>query len=221
MKKTAVILSAVFLAAIVMSLAFDFSGKPVYARTKDFNVVIDAGHGGHDGGAVSRNGVKESDINLAISKYLADELKSKGIGVVMTRSNKQSLASPFARNQKKSDMEERRKIIEKAAPDLVVSIHLNSFPSYPAVRGLQTFYSKDSEQSKIYAQAIQDRLNKSNLNTYRRASVGNYFILDCTTYPSVLVECGFLSNPSDEKLLINKDYQKILAQLIAEGIISV
>jgi len=216
-------IAVIFVGAIAVSLAADFVVRPagMTSGVAEFNVVIDAGHGGRDGGASSPSGVKESDINLAIAKYLASELDSRGVGVVMTRTNTASLANPLARNQKKSDMDARRKIIEKATPDLVISIHLNSLPSYPAVRGLQVFFDKTGDLSKIYAQAIQDNVNASNLYTYRRASTGDYYILNCTAYPSVLVECGFLSNPSDVALLVNPEYQKMLAQLIAEGILSV
>jgi N-acetylmuramoyl-L-alanine amidase len=94
---------------------------------------------------------------------------------------------------------------------------MNSLPSHPAVRGLQTFY--DGEEGKQFARAIQDRFNSSGLNINRRPAAGNYFILECTAYPSVLVEGGFLSNPAEEKLLQSAKYQKILAQYMSEAII--
>jgi N-acetylmuramoyl-L-alanine amidase len=205
--------------AVVASLAFDFSGAQVHARSEGFHIVIDAGHGGRDGGASSRSGTLERDINLAIAKHLKAEFEHRGAGVTLTRANEHSLASPYAKNQKRSDMDERRKIIEQVKPDLVISIHLNSFPSNPAVRGLQTFFDKTGEKSKEYAQAIQENFNKSSLNINRRATVGDYYILECTAFPSVLVECGFLSNPSEEKLLKTTAYQKMLAQLIASAVI--
>lgn len=203
---------------IIASLAVDLASRPVHARKGDFHVVIDAGHGGRDGGAMGRSGTKESDINLAISKFLAAELQNHGIGVTLTRETRDSLASPFAKNKKRDDMEKRRAIIEQVKPDLVVSIHLNSFPSHPAVRGLQTFFDKTGEQSKVYATAIQKQVNDSSLGIDRRAAVGDYYILECTPYPSVLVECGFLSNPSEEKLLKTEEYQRILARHIARAI---
>jgi len=209
----------IFLSAVIACLAIDFS-YIVQARSVDgFHVVIDAGHGGFDGGAVSKSGTSEKDINLAIAKNLERELKNRGVWVTMTRKNEHSLANPYARNKKKSDMEERRKIIERAAPDLMISIHLNSFPRIPAVRGLQTFFDRTGEQSKYYAQAIQEKFNSSNLNIHRNAAVGDYFILECTPYPSVLVECGFLSNPTEERLLKTVEYQKLLASMIAEAIL--
>jgi len=212
-------LGAVFLAAVIASVVVDFSSMPVHARTHEFHVVIDAGHGGRDGGAVSRCGVKESDINLAIAKFLEVELKSRNIGVTLTRTDQNSLANPFARNQKKSDMEARRKIIERVAPDLVISIHLNSLPSSPGVRGLQVFYDRTGcEKSKQWADVIQQHFNETNLNVNKRPLSGDFFILNCTRFPGVLIECGFLSNQADVRLLVTESYQKMIAQNIAEAI---
>lgn len=222
MKKYAfrILLAAVAVAAVIASLVVDVATRPVYARTGEFHVVVDAGHGGWDGGAVGRGGTVERDVNLAIAKFLSAEFKSRGVGVTMTRETRDSLAGPFAKNKKKDDMEKRRIIIEKVKPDLVISIHLNSLPSHPAVRGLQTFYDKTGEESKKYAEVIQTEFNNSHLNINRRAAAGDYFILECTAYPSVLVECGFLSNPAEEKLLKTPEYQRIVAHLIAKAVVN-
>jgi len=181
-----------------------------------FTVVVDAGHGGMDRGA-SRNGTHESDVNLAIALFLKSELQLRGAAVVMTRENKDWLASDFAPNKKKDDMNNRRMIIERTKPDLVISIHLNTFPS-ESVRGLQCFYDGSGETSKDYADAIQTEFNKSMPDINRIAKSGDYYILNCTTFPSVLVECGFLSNPQEEKLLGTAEYQKILAYYIASAV---
>lgn len=228
------IILAFFLVAVGCSLVADYRTRTVYARSGAFHVVIDAGHGGRDGGAVGRAGTIERDINLKIAKHLRDILVARGVGVTMTRENEKSLANPFAKNQKKSDMEERRKIIERVAPDLIVSIHLNSLQTHPAVRGAQVFFAKPAGGAKNagdtagggcatpaqkYASQIQDALNGGNLHFNRKAAVGDYFMLNCTAYPSVLVECGFLSNANDEKLLNTTEYQKMLANFIAQGIL--
>lgn len=225
----AVVLGVVFAGGIVACLAVDFAPRPVHARTAAFHVVIDAGHGGRDGGAVGRNGTREADINLSIARYLEKELLAHGVGVTMTRKDANSLANPYAKNQKKSDMEARRKIIESVKPDLVLSIHLNVLVGNPNARGLQAFTAKyinkdvvptEGEMtSKMYADKIQDTFNKSCLYTNRKAATGDYFILQCTPYPSVLLECGFLSNATDEKLLRNPEYQKILAQIITKAVV--
>jgi len=192
----------------------------VYGRAEGFHVVIDAGHGGKDRGASSRNGVYESDINLAIARFLKAEFEIRGVGVTMTRENQDWLASPLAQNKKKSDMDKRRQIIERVRPDLVISIHLNTFPSDSSVHGLQTFYDKSGTTSKIYAEAIQSEFNRSPLDINRNARTGDYYMLDSTAYPSVLVECGFLSNPDDERLLGRLEYQRIIAHYIASAVVA-
>jgi N-acetylmuramoyl-L-alanine amidase len=212
---------AIFLCAVAVSLGFDFKNRPVYARAAAFHVVIDAGHGGRDAGASSRGGVTERDINLAIAKFLKEELTRMGVGVTLTRESEYSLANPIAKNQKKSDMEARKKIIETVKPDLVISIHLNSLPAYPNVRGFQAFYPKQSpsaEISKQYANSVQTVFNSPEFFTKRGTRAADYFILECTMFPSILCECGFLSNAEDVKLLQTAEYQKIIAQNIALGV---
>ena len=213
-----IIFACVVFALVLSAVLVDAHVFSVHAHTTDFHVVIDAGHGGRDGGAISPNGTKESEINLAIAKFLRKEFEARGFRVTMTRENHDSLASPFAGNRKKDDMNKRRQIIEKAKPDLVISIHLNNFVSNKSVRGLQTFFAKNSEPSKSFAEAIQNEINGRGLNTNRKAAVGDYYILKCTESPSVLVECGFLSNLEEEKLLKTAEYQKILAYYIASAV---
>lgn len=188
------------------------------AGTMGYTVVIDAGHGGKDRGASSKNGTYESDINLAIAGFLKKEFESRGVTVVMTREDELWLASSFAPNKKRDDMNNRRKIIENAKPDLVISVHLNNFPSDTSVRGLQCFYDASGEVSQKYAVAVQTEFNKSGLDINRKAKAGDYYILDCTAYPSILIECGFLSNAQEEKLLKTKEYQQILAFYIASAV---
>ena len=216
--KLKLFIAGIFFLAIVVAFAVDIANRPVFARTADFHVIVDAGHGGRDGGAVSPSGTREAEINLAISRFLAKELGARGIGVTMTRTTDDSLANPLARNRKRSDMDARRRIIERVSPDLVISIHLNSLPSHPGVRGLQTFFCRGSDKSRIFAQAIQTRFNESSLNINRRAMTSDLFMLNATQYPSVLIECGFLSNPMDERLLRTREYQQILARYIAEAV---
>jgi N-acetylmuramoyl-L-alanine amidase len=203
-----------FVVAIAVSFAFDIRSIKVHGRST-FCVVIDAGHGGRDLGASGKSGTTERDINLRIARFLKAEFESRGAKAVLTRKNDFSLAKADARNQKKSDMEARRKIIEKTKPDLIISIHLNTYPN-ESVRGLQTFYA--GEESKKYADAIQTQFNNTSLLVNRRPTQGDYFILDCSSYPAVLVECGFLSNRTEEELLNTQEYQKMIAQIIAKGV---
>lgn len=209
---------AVF-AAAVASATYSAFGK---SETKI--VVIDAGHGGEDGGVTgARTGVKESDLNLKISKLVGEYLKGGGFKVVYTRTNDSMRTYPGIQNNKKrADMFARGDIINDAKPDAVVSIHMN-FYSSSTRRGAQVFYDKNSEQGQNFAAIMQDVVNR-NLNSigngreYSALSAEKY-LLSCSPYPTVIVECGFLSNPFDEKNLTDSNYQLLLAQTIYQGIV--
>lgn len=179
-------------------------------------VVIDAGHGGIDGGVVSLTGKKESEINLEIAQSLGHFLREAGYKVVMTRSNADGLYDPSAKNLKKSDMAARRKIINYAAPDLVISIHQNYYPLKSA-SGPQVFYAPGSETGKAFSDKMQATLNSA-LDGDRAAKSGDFYILQCTQYPSMLIECGFLSNPSDEANLLKSSYREKVAYSICTGV---
>lgn len=184
-------------------------------------IVIDAGHGGIDGGVVGVNTkTKESEINLCIAKSLKHFLLQKGYDVVMTRTNMDGLYGMASKNKKARDMEERKRIINEAKPDLVVSIHQNFFPRENS-RGAQVFYAPKSENGLNIATKMQQILNLNLEASSRSAAVGDYFILQCSPYPSMLVECGFLSNPVDEKLLVSAVYQEKIAYSIFTGIANI
>jgi len=180
-------------------------------------VVIDAGHGGRDNGVSSPSGLHEADVNLEISMLLKRELEDRGVLVALTRDDEESLADGDESNKKRADMARRHDIIERAAPDLVVSVHVNSFPAQKSVQGIQTFYHGDV--GKTHAQHIQNYLNQTDLCEKKRVAMkGDFFILE-TEYPSVLIECGFLSNPSDEAKLRNPEYLASLADHLADAIV--
>jgi len=183
-------------------------------------VVVDAGHGGIDGGVVGgSSGVKESEINLAIAKSLKHFLERNGYDVVMTRENSDGLYGLTSKNKKLRDMEARRDIIKEAKPDLVISVHQNYYP-LSSVRGAQVFYSADSEISKQIADSMQGTLNTA-LGNERVAKTGDYYIVNCTDFPSVIVECGFLSNPEEEKLLVTAAYQEKVAYSVFSAVHSI
>ena len=181
-------------------------------------VVIDAGHGGLDGGVSSANGVKESDIVLLIAKALGEYLESGGFQVVQTRKNKSALVG--GRFVKKSDMQRRVEIIKKAKPQLVVSLHLNSFADKRR-KGIQVFFGNDS--SREYALVAQDLLNQK----FNMVDVGrNFSILKTDKYilnespcTAVIIECGFLSNVDDERNLTDDLYRHRLAETIYQSIL--
>ncbi len=184
----------------------------------EFTIVIDAGHGGRDGGSVGVNGSLEKDLNLAYAKSLQKLLAKSGVKVVMTRKGDGGLYSNEANNKKLSDMRKRRDIINDAMPDLVVSIHMNSFP-LDSCKGAKTFYQIGSEVSYNVAKRIQGSLNYYIPNASKTVSAGDYYILNCTKYTSVLIECGFVSSPEEEELLNNDNYREEFVYSVYRGIL--
>lgn len=185
-------------------------------------IVLDAGHGGVDLGVIGTDsGVAEKEINLIIVKKLEKKLKEHNIQVVLTRKDSEGLYKDKTPGFKLRDMKERKRIIESANARLVVSVHCNKFPRQD-VRGAQVFYEPTSPQSIIFAKCIQANLNVLNREYVGRSyqsHAGDYYILKCSPYPSVIVECGFLSNPQDDKLLNTSAYQDKITYAIFSGII--
>ena len=190
---------------------------------ENMRIVVDAGHGGADGGVSGKTtGVKESDLNLAIAYRVSDVLTDMGFEVTMTRKTEAGLYGTATKGFKKRDMQRRKEIIESVDPMLVLSIHQNRYPAR-SVRGGQVFYAKESERGKALALSVQAELNElygKEKVKERKAAVGDYFILNCADCPSVIVECGFLSNPIDEQLLTTEIWQKKLAESIATGVVT-
>ena len=184
-------------------------------------VVLDAGHGGIDGGTKGvQSGITEAEINLIIVKKVEKLLKSNGVGVVLTRKDEKA---PYTESitKKQLDMQERKRIIKEANPNLVVSIHCNKFPD-SSRRGAQVFFRSLSEKGEALALSLQNNLNTINNEYAGRAFTilkGDYYILNCSDYPSAIVECGFLSNKDDDTLLNNAEYQDKLAYRIFCGIV--
>ncbi len=185
----------------------------------EYSIVIDAGHGGRDGGAVGVSGITESELNLMYAKQLASLCEDFGIGVVMTRSDMNGLYDESATNKKRSEMERRKNIINTSGADLMISIHMNSFP-LPSSNGAYVFYANGSEEGLALAKSIQTSLRQSFDNARDFVSVGDYFVLNYSNIPSVLVECGFLSNPEEEKNLQNDEYCEKFCYSLLVGILS-
>lgn len=185
-----------------------------------YTIVIDAGHGGHDGGAVGRTTeVTESYLNLQFALKLKSICEEYGFNVVLTRKDMNGLYSAFATNKKRSEMEKRMEIIEEANPDLVVSIHMNSF-SNTSARGAQVFYAETHPEYEEFAQKVQDALNAKIDNAKKTAKSSDFYVINTTSIPSILVECGFLSNPEEEALLVSEEYQKDFCYVLFYGILS-
>ncbi len=184
-------------------------------------IVLDAGHGGVDGGVNGvKTGVKESELNLSVVKKLEKYLIDAGFRVVLTRSSNAGLYGLATKNLKKKDMEKRKQIILEENPTLVISVHMNKY-SLSSRRGAQVFYKAKDENSKILANSIQSCFNSMAEATRQSSALtGDYYILNCSNVPSVIAECGFLSNPQDEQLLITDEYQNKIAYNIYKGIVS-
>lgn len=184
-------------------------------------IVIDAGHGGIDAGVHGvETGAKESDINLAIAKKLKGYFSGAGFKVVMTRTDNSGLYGLSTKGFKMRDMKKRKQIIEDCNADMVISIHQNSCP-IPSRRGGTAFFDKDSECGKALADSIQSSLNNMEECVKQSAALaGDYYMLKCTPNPSVIVECGFMTNPEDDRLLSTDEYRDKLAYAIFKGAVS-
>lgn len=221
-KNGIVIVSVLVLTVFTFIVCFGAISKTSIgeASSSGIKVVLDAGHGGIDGGVSGVNtGGKESDLNLSVVKKLEKCFIDAGISVVLTRSSEAGLYGLATKNLKKKDMQKRSEIINKAEPDLVISVHMNKY-STSSRRGAQVFYKESSENSKILADCIQQSFNSMEQSVRECSSLtGDYYILNCSPYTSVIAECGFLSNPNDEALLITEEYQQEIAYAIFKGAI--
>ncbi|WP_244226580.1 N-acetylmuramoyl-L-alanine amidase CwlD [Paenibacillus protaetiae] len=186
-------------------------------------VVIDAGHGGIDGGAVSKSGAIEKDLNLAIALYLRDYLQQSGASVLMTREGDYDLAGQdtnVVRKRKTEDLLKRVSVIQNSGAKLAVSIHMNSIPS-DKWSGAQTFYYPNGTDNGMLATFIQNEIRRNLENTSRVPAVKQdvYVLKAVKDIPTVLVEVGFLSNPGESQRLVDPAYQKQIAAAIYQGIL--
>ena len=192
---------------------------PVSGKT----IVIDAGHGKPDEGAESRSGTTEAETNLKIALKLQNLLEQSGSSVVLTRSDENAiydLDSKTLRQKKISDIHNRVKIGNESSADIFVSIHLNKIPQQQ-YDGWQTFYNAQNADGQKLAVSIQKSLNDAIQKENNRVakSIDNIYIVKHVEIPITIVECGFLSNPEEEKLLLEDEYQNRLAWGIYNGII--
>lgn len=187
-------------------------------------VILDAGHGGADGGAVSDSGVAESSLNLSITQKLAAVLEFFGQPTVLTRTGEKSLAEDEAltlRQQKVSDTQNRVSLVNGYPHGYLISIHQNCLPGHPTVRGAQVFYNGVSGGDRLAAhlqQALNEGINVSEKQTKRIDK--SIYLMAHAVCPAALVECGFLSNPEETELLQEPSYQWRLAAAIAAGYMS-
>jgi N-acetylmuramoyl-L-alanine amidase len=185
-------------------------------------IALDAGHGGADGGAVSRDGIIEKDLNLAIVLYLRDYLQQAGALVQLTREGDYDLASPETKGysrRKTEDLLQRADQVRKQQANMTISIHMNSIPS-PQWSGAQTFYFPRNAESQRLASVIQTEIREMLGNTQRIAKKADkIYLLKTLEMPTALVEVGFLSHPEEASLLANEEYQRKVAAAIYRGIL--
>ena len=209
--------TAVFVLAIAVSRQNIFKNTTLaFMPLDNFTIVIDAGHGGWDPGKTGKNGLNEKDINLDIAQKTADFLEEAGADVYITRTSDSALGE-----NKRSDMKKRIDIIENSKADIMISIHQNSYPSEKA-KGAQVFYFRKSENGHLLADCIQKSLIQclDEKNTRTAKENNNYYVLKNTDIPSVIIECGFLSNPEEERLLNTEEYRLKTAWAIFDGILT-
>ena len=220
-----VVLSVILLAGVFYVSFFQLKQEATQevlgvASTEDEVVIaIDPGHGGFDPGKVAVETILEKDINLSIATKLAEELKDAGYRVILTRTEDVSLSKEGDVNRKATDMKNRCEIIENAGADVVISIHQNSF-SDSSVKGGQVFYYKHSDRGRKLAEDIQKSFREivDSSNTREAKSNDNYYMLLNTASPTVIVECGFLSNPDEREMLMNSEYQDKICEAINQGL---
>ncbi len=199
--------------------------QTVSADTRQpLTVVLDAGHGGEDGGAVSADGVFEKDLNLSLAMKLKTLLEMNGVKVIMTRETDTLLYDrnvDYQGRKKALDLAARVKIGNDHPESIFVSIHMNAYPQ-TQYAGLQTWYSPNHEGSRALAEQIQstvkEHLQPDNNRKIKEAT-SRIYLMEHLNTPAVLVECGFLSNPEEAKKLSTEEYQNELAFLLFLGIV--
>lgn len=189
-------------------------------------MVLDAGHGGRDGGAVSASGISEKDINLAVTRAMYDYLTLCCVETVMTRTEDSLVCDetdPALKGKLKMTDLKNRLIIAESNPDAIfVSIHMNKF-SVEKYSGLQVYFSKNDETSVTLAQGVQEHVRgilQSDNTRKVKAAGSNIFLLDRIESPAILVECGFLSNTAEAAKLASAAYQTQLAVVIADSLLA-
>jgi N-acetylmuramoyl-L-alanine amidase len=225
-KKTAflqfIIITLVAVLIITLDVSYYSVFKGGYASAGSRVIIIDAGHGGMDGGAVGNNtGVLEKNINLSIAKKLKGYLEQQGDTCIMIREVDEGLYSEEGtiRQKYNENLRNRKEIIKENKADLFISVHLNHFPQ-AQYYGAQVFYLKGDDNSKRLGRIAQEELIKVLGRDNKRVEKpsDSYYMLNNNKVPSIIVECGFLSNPEEEKLLSDSEYQNKIAWAIYSGI---
>lgn len=223
---SAALLGISFLLYTAISSAFTIlSSKKDSVNTSNaknaVTVILDAGHGGIDGGAVGVSGILEKDLNLAIVLKTKEYLVAKGYTVLLTREQDELLSDGSGGSRKQQDLRARVDAVEKAENAIFISVHMNRFPD-SAVKGITFYYSPNHPDSYRLADSIHREMLEDIQPDNRRPmkeATSSIYVLHHTTVPAVLVECGFLSNALEEAVLQDEAYQNALAEMLSEGVI--
>ena len=215
------VLIGVFCALLSCICIFTFFkiSKHTATPATQYTIVIDAGHGGRDGGCVGASGITESELNLKYARKLASLCEEFGMNVVMTRNDMNGLYDENASNKKRSEMEKRQKIIDESKADIMISIHMNAFP-LSSCQGAYVFYAKGRDDGFELAKSVQQSLCTSFDTARKTVTVGDYYVLNISKMPAILIECGFLSNPTEEALLQTDDYCENFCYSVLAGVLS-
>lgn len=221
--KTKYILPILGVILIISSFTF-MTTITVNSGITEKAIVLDAGHGGVDGGAETKDGILEKDLNLKITLKIKELLEKEDIKVILTRDSDSDLCDnedEKIKSRKNQDLNKRVEIINNSNANLLVSIHMNSFPQ-EKYSGWQTFYKKNCVYSSEVAKLIQENIGQTTQIENNRVAmeINGVRIIEKSTIPSVLIECGFLSNKEEANRLNTEEYQNQIAQGIANGIIN-
>lgn len=218
--------AVLFLLAVMVITAMTYVDKTAQSTSavgyiqNDITVILDAGHGGEDGGAVA-NGVTEKDINLSISNKLAEVLRLNGFRVILTRNTDKMINTEgdTLRARKLSDMKNRLNLFNSSEKNVVISIHQNKFP-VEKYQGAQVFYSINNPNSRKLALSLRENI-RTLIQPYNEREIKpagrEIYLLDNAETPAVIIECGFLSNPKEAEKLSNSDYQDKLVFAFMSG----
>lgn len=222
-RKQIIFSTLVLLTALSFTITFKSKVSPAFSSHGHYCVVLDAGHGSPDGGAVGANGTEEKDINLKIVLKIREILETRGVKVILTRDGDSGIYDKSAQTiheMKVSDMHNRLKIINSSGADLFISIHMNSFTSSKS-HGLHIFYSRNHPEAESTAELIQNNIaNITGAQTHAvKTASDTLYLMKKPVPPAILAECGFLSNPDEEKLLNTADYQSKIAFAVANAVL--
>ena len=220
-KKTGLVVILLIVLALQMVLTFVLCVRQLSKDVSliDYTIVIDAGHGGMDSGKVATDGTRESDLNLQYAKTLGQMFDQSGFNVVYTRTNEGGLYGLPTKGFKLRDMQARKSIVQKCGANIVISIHMNQFGAQLSRKGPHVFYQKDFDEGQKLANALQQTFNNHTGNNHE-CIAGDYYMCREMPCPSVIVECGFLSNAQDLARLKTDEYRQTLCNLIFSGVMN-